>query len=162
MAYVHSNSLLLERHLKLLPYDRSSTTYQAFSPYLKLGLGAPLDTPENRRYKLEIFKAGATTTIPDWQQFRGLNMMYYTAWCFEFGLNEEGARYLLQMFNQPEALQDLWHSGTRFTIWNENKAYKRIRQTSRRIIMDNLIRNPTSRYLQDLLNLLDTYEKRDP
>jgi hypothetical protein len=80
-AYVHSNSLLLERQLALLPYDRSSTTYQAWGPYLKMGLGAPIDTPENRRHKLDIFKAGATTTIPDWQKFRGLNMIYFTAWC---------------------------------------------------------------------------------
>ena len=161
-AYVHSGPLLLERHLALLPYDRSSTTYQVWGPYLKLGLGAPLDTPANRRYKLDIFKTGATTTIPDWQQFHGLNMLYYTAWCFEFGEAEEGTPYLLQMFDQPQALQDLWHSGTRFTIWNENKAYKRIRQASRKIIVANLARNPGNRYLQQLSNLLDTYEQRDP
>ena len=89
-------------------------------------------------------------------------MLYYTAWCFEFGEAEEGTPYLLQMFDQPQALQDLWHSGTRFTIWNENKAYKRIRQASRKIIVANLARNPGNRYLQQLSNLLDTYEQRDP
>jgi hypothetical protein len=161
-AYVHSNSLLLERQLALLPYDRSSTTYQAWGPYLKMGLGAPIDTPENRRHKLDIFKAGATTTIPDWQKFRGLNMIYFTAWCFEFGEYEEGNQCLVQLFDQPQALQALWQKGTQFTIWNENKAYKRIRQASRKIIRESLLRNPANRYLQQLSDLLDTYENKDP
>ncbi len=158
--YVHSNSLLLERQLRLLPYDRSSTTYQAWGPYLKLGLGAPLDTPENRRCKLEIFKAGVTTTIPDWQQFRGLYIMYYTAWCFEFGEYAEGNKYLIHLFNQPQALQSLWQTGTQFTIWNENKAHKRIRQASQQIIRNNLATNPSNLYLQRLSRLLTMYEER--
>jgi len=121
-----------------------------------------LDTQRNRRHKLDIFKAGATTTVPDWQQFRGLNMMYYTAWCFEFGEYEDGNRCLIRLFNQPQALQALWQKGTQFTIWHENKAYRRIRQTSRKIIQENLEKDPTSRYLTQLSSLLDMYDRQDP
>jgi hypothetical protein len=69
---------------------------------------------------------------------------------------------LTQLFDQPQALQNLWHSGTQLTVFNENKAYKRIRQASRKIIQANLVRAPTNRYLQDLSRLLDMYEERDP
>jgi hypothetical protein len=89
-------------------------------------------------------------------------MMYYTAWCFEFGEYADGNEGLNQLFNQPQALQALWQKGTQFTIWNENKAYKRIREASRKIIEANLIKDPTNRYVQQLSNLLDMYNQRDP
>lgn len=160
--YVYSNGHLADRLMKLCPQDTASGTYQGMSPYVRLGLCMPIYTKADQQRRLSVFKTGFTNDIPDWQKFKGLNLMYYIAWCFEFGEIEEGSRVLLQVFNQPAALQDLWRNPTRFTDRYENRAYRRIRDVSRQIIEENLKTNPDNQYLQQLSQLLDQYEEKNP
>lgn len=160
--YVHSNRLIYERFMKIVPQDFTARWSRDMSPYVFMGLVTPIDSEQDRQARLDWFKSGYTTTVPEWQEFRGLNFIYYTAWCFEFGKTEEGTQALLQAFSQPQMLMDLWSNGTRFTDRYENKAYRRIRNVSRQIIMENLKRDPKNETLRQLSSILDQYEKQNP
>lgn len=161
-VYVHSTRICYERAVSIVPDDTTARWSRDMSPYVSLGLFTPVDTEEDRLARLALFRQGFMSPRPEWESFRALNMLYYIAWSFEFGKTEEGTRELVRVFGQPGIVRDLWMNGTRFTDRYENKAYRRIRDVSRRIIDENLKRQPTNDYLRQMSLLLDQYEKYNP
>lgn len=160
--YIHTNTLAADRMLKIYPMDKTAPVHYGQSPYVKLGLSTPIYTKQEQENRLCVFRAGFTNDIPEWQKFKTLNLLYYIAWCFEFGEIGEGSQWLIKVFNEPSILQDLWRNGTRFTDRGENLAYRRIRDVSRQIINANIQRDPSNNYLKQLSAMLDEYEQKNP
>lgn len=161
-VYVYSTRLSYERFVRIVPDDTTSRWSRDMSPYVSLALWTPVDSEEDRDARLELFRRGFSSPRPEWEEFRSLNLIYYIAWCFEFGRVQEGTTELLKVFGQPGIVRDLWANGTRFTDRYDNKAYKRIRGVSRRIIDENIRRQPDNDYLRKMSHLLEQYEKFNP
>jgi hypothetical protein len=161
-VYVHSTRLCYERFVRIVPNDITSWWSRDMSPYVCLGLWTPVDSEQDRQARLDLFRQGFSAPRPEWEDFRALNLIYYIAWCFEFGKTQEGTRELVKVFGQQGIVRDLWMNGTRFTDRYDNKAYRRIRDVSRKIITENLKRQPMNGYLMQMSQLLDQYEKFNP
>jgi hypothetical protein len=161
-VYVHSTRLSYERLSRIVPDDTTAWWSRDMSPYVFMGLWTPVDTEDDRQSRLDMFRKGFSSPRSEWDEFRTLNLLYYIAWCFEFGKVRDGTSELVKVFGQPGIVRDLWTNGTRFTDRHENKAYRRIRDASRRIIDENLKRQPGNDYLQKMSHLLEQYEKYNP
>jgi len=124
---LYSSHRFVDRYEKLYPYDRCGTNNQ-MSPYVHLGLMLHPYDQYCREARLRVFREGANSPLPYWSQFRLSNLMYYTAWCYEYGQYDEGRAALRIMLKvAPGNVPYLVSPGTMFTHRNKNQAYLRIR-----------------------------------
>jgi hypothetical protein len=127
---VNSGDRNWDRFRGLFPEDQCLRNIR-LSPYLNLGLITPIDRPEDRQRKLVAFADGTDTKVEIWEQYRINNLMFLTAWYYEFGERMEGRRRLRQVLeNEPRALRELWMDSVAYTHRYSNTAYRLIREDS--------------------------------
>jgi hypothetical protein len=124
---LYTSTRFIEHYEKLYPYDRCGFNNQ-MSPYVHLGLMLHPYDEYSREARLRVFREGANTTLPYWSQFRLSNLMYYTAWCYEYGQYDEGRAALRIMLRvAPGNVPYLVSPGTMYTNRHKNQAHLRIR-----------------------------------
>lgn len=125
---LYSSHRFVDRYEKLYPYDRCGTNNQ-MSPYVHLGLMLHPYDNYCREARLRVFREGANSPLPYWSQFRLSNLMYYTAWCYEYGQYDEGRAALRIMLKvAPGNVPYLVSPGTMFTYRHKNQAYRGLRR----------------------------------
>jgi hypothetical protein len=140
---LYTSPRFIERYEKLYPHDRCAFNNQ-MSPYVHLGLMLHPYDDYAREARLRVFRDGANTTLPYWGQFRLSNMMYYTAWCYEYRRDEEGRAALRTMLKvAPGNVPYLVSPGTMFTHRHKNQAYPGLRRDVK-ILLDTEFGSPGS------------------
>ena len=94
-ARIYSDERIMQREYDCMRYEVSNTMRE-ISPYVSMGLRHPIDTPELKQHRLDIFWEGVNNPVPlyDSAKSRMVSLSYYTAWSFEFGKLEDGIRGL--------------------------------------------------------------------
>jgi hypothetical protein len=134
---VYGSERYIERLRALYPYDRCGHNSQ-MSAYVHLGLILPSDSEFARQSRLTVFAEGTQATLPYWQPFRLLNLMYYTAWCYEFNEDKKGQAALGAVLRYaPQNLPALMADGAMFTGRDgHNNAYRKIRRDAKVLLAE--------------------------
>lgn len=140
---LYTSSRFVERYEKLYPHDRCAFNNQ-MSPFVHLGLMLHPYDAYCREARLRVFREGTNTLLPAWNQFRMSNLMYYTAWCYEYGHFDEGREALRIMLRAaPANIPYLASPGTMFTHRHKNRAFRVIRHDVQGLL-DTEFNNPKS------------------
>ena len=93
---VYASDRYLERYRSLYPHDRCHPN-NVGSPYLNLFLMFPKEQSELR---LGVLREGYETHIEHWKPFRIRNLVWHTAWCYEYGQIEKGREALSRLIEE--------------------------------------------------------------
>jgi hypothetical protein len=132
---VYGSSRYIERMRALYPFDRCAHNSQ-MSSYVHLGLILPMDSAYARQARLAVFAEGAERPLPYWQNHRLLNLLYYTAWCYEFNEDQRGMKGLQALLQSaPGNLPAVLGPGAMFTGRDgHNNAFRKIRRDAKLLL----------------------------
>lgn len=151
---VYSGDKIIDRWEALIPHEVSANT-MSYSPTVLLGSRACVDTEELRARKVEYFRQGWKHPKKPFENLAGLNMLYYAAWCLEFGYKSEAYAAMVEMTEMnPMLLNELFMPGVRFTWRYKNQAYIRARLMAIPILKDYCLKHPDDKNSAALLSAL--------
>lgn len=154
---VYGGDAYLDRMQTLYPHDRCGHNTK-MSSYVHLGLNMPMYTEALRQRRLAIFEEGVANALPQWEEYRGLNMVYLIAWSYEFGDADRARKSLAAVLqSSPQNLPAVLNSGAMFTHCYKNSGFRTARSDARQLLAHyaQSQQNPVMNQLIEYITRLD-------
>ena len=157
-VHLYAGPAMLDRFEQNVMHDPSRAN-RRHGPYKIMGMNMPINTPELRQRRLELFKRGFQTPEPRWEMFRENARAFYIVWSYEF--EQPATEELTKLIEEyAEILPALWQENPDpfLTRTWRGVAHDLIRKDSRRILEEKLKIVPGHPEWQQMLDVLSRIE----